>query len=65
MLIDEIESSLDESTTEYDDDAQSADEGHDVLRDEIDSRAGGIGVDTDPHLPRARLKFSAIYRSKH
>lgn len=33
VLINEIESSSDESTTEYDDDAQSADEGHDVLRD--------------------------------
>lgn len=32
VLIDEIESSPDESGTEYDDDAQSADEGHDVLR---------------------------------
>ena len=33
MLIDEIESSSDESATEYDNDVQSAVEGHDVLRD--------------------------------
>ena len=33
VLIDEIESSPDESATEYDDDVQLADEGHDVLGD--------------------------------
>lgn len=33
VLIDEIESSSDESATEYDNDVQSAVEGHDVLRD--------------------------------